>query len=175
MLANLLGILAANYITFYILDHYNPGMHFVTYSTFPLTQYLHVILAALAVITGILYLILFRLGAFKKNWFRPKRLVILLIADILVAGAFAMTVNTHAFDWLHLRDITEATIVAVATPEPTATCGFAVFTTASARTFVMSFLIISKGMLFLSYLCRLREVLSHELCLLAYRSLFCFC
>ena len=27
VLANLLGILAANYITFYILDHYNPGMH----------------------------------------------------------------------------------------------------------------------------------------------------
>ena len=124
ILANATGILAANYITFYILDHFNPGMHFVMYSTFPLTQYLHWIIAALAVLSGMLYLLLFNVDAFKRHKFNLKRLILILVLDILLAGAFAMTVNTHAFDWLHLRDIQKENLVAVATltptPEPTA-------------------------------------------------------
>ena len=118
ILANLTAILTANYIVYYILDHFNPGLHFVIYSTFPLTQYLHLIIAALTLITGILYLILFRKGAFKKYRFQKKRLVGILIADVLLAGAFAMTVNTYSFDWLHIREIKQDQIVAIATMPP---------------------------------------------------------
>ena len=118
ILANLTAILTANYIVYYILDHFNPGLHFVIYSTFPLTQYLHLIIAALTLITGILYLILFRKGTFKKYRFQKKRLVGILIADVLLAGAFAMTVNTYSFDWLHIREIKQDQIVAIATMPP---------------------------------------------------------
>ena len=66
VLANLTAILSANYIVFYILDHFNPGLHYIIYSTFFLTQYLYWILPALIVVTGILYLVLFRIGAFRS-------------------------------------------------------------------------------------------------------------
>ncbi len=121
ILANLTAILTANYIVFYILDHFNPGLHYVIYSTFFLTQYLHWIIAGLTLITGILYLILFRIGAFRGYHFCKKRLIGILIADVLLAGAFAMTVNTYTFDWLHIREIKQDQITAVATmpPKPT--------------------------------------------------------
>ena len=127
ILANLTGILSANYIVFYILDHFNPGLHYVIYSTFPLTEYLHLIIPALILATGILYLILFRKRAFKGYRFSGKRLAGILIADVLVAGAFAMTINTYTFDWLHIREIRQDQIITLATlppkqevtPEPT--------------------------------------------------------
>ena len=124
ILANLTGILSANYIVFYILDHFNPGLHFVVHSTFFLTEHLHLILAGLVLITGILYLILFRLGAFRQYRFNKKRLIGILIADVLLAGAFAMTVNTYSFDWLHIREIKQDQITTLATlppkePQPT--------------------------------------------------------
>ena len=105
ILANLTVILSANYIVFYILDHYNPGLHFVMHSTFVLTEHLH--------------LILFRIGAFDS--YRPKRgrTICILAADVLLAGIFAMTVNTFAFDWLHIREIKDTDIVAIATLAPT--------------------------------------------------------
>lgn len=131
ILANATGILSANYITYYILDHYNPNMHFVINSTFFLTQYLHWIVAALALVTGLLYLLLFTLGAFDRKSFKKSRLVWILVVDVVIAAAFAMTVNTYSFDWLHWREIKEESIVALATftpaptaeptPEPTAT------------------------------------------------------
>ncbi len=118
ILANLTGILTANYIVFYILDHFNPGLHFVIHSTFFLTEHLHLIIAGLMLITGILYLILFRRGAFRRYRFQKKRLIGILIADVLLAGAFAMTVNTYTFDWLHIREIKQDQIVALATLPP---------------------------------------------------------
>lgn len=118
ILANLTGILTANYIVFYILDHFNPGLHFVIHSTFFLTEYLHLIIAGLTLITGILYLILFRRGAFRRYRFQKKRLIGILVADVLLAGAFAMTVNTYTFDWLHIREIKQDQIVALATLPP---------------------------------------------------------
>ena len=123
VLANLTAILAANCIVYYILDHFNPGLHFVIYSTFFLTEHLHLIVAALTLLTGILYLVLFRLGAFKERRSSKKRLAAILIADVLLAGAFAMTVNTYTFDWLHIREIKQDQITAVATmpPKPTET------------------------------------------------------
>lgn len=118
VLANLTAILSANYIVFYILDHFNPGLHYIIYSTFFLTQYLYWILPALIVVTGILYLVLFCIGAFRSKRFDRKRLLRILIVDVLLAGAFAMTVNTVAFDWLHLREIKPDQITAVATMPP---------------------------------------------------------
>ena len=118
ILANLTGILTANYIVFYILDHFNPGLHFVIHSTFFLTEHLHLIIAGLTLITGILYLILFRRGAFRRYRFQRKRLIGILVADVLLAGAFAMTVNTYTFDWLHIREIKQDQIVALATLPP---------------------------------------------------------
>lgn len=118
ILANLTAILSANYIVFYILDHFNPGLHFVINSTFFLSEHLHLIVAGLTAITGILYLTLFRLGAFEGYTFRAKRFMIVLTVDVLLAGAFAMAVNTHAFDWLHLRTIREDQITALATLPP---------------------------------------------------------
>ncbi len=118
ILLNLSGILSANYIVFYILDHFNPGLHYVIYSTFPLTEYLHLIIPALMLITGILYLILFHKRGFKGYRFSKKRLIGILIADVLIAGAFAMTVNTYTFDWLHIREIRQDQIVAIATMPP---------------------------------------------------------
>lgn len=118
ILANLTGILTANYVVFYILDHFNPGLHFVIHSTFFLTEHLHLIIAELTLITGILYLILFRRGAFRRYRFQKKRLIGILVADVLLAGAFAMTVNTYTFDWLHIREIKQDQIVALATLPP---------------------------------------------------------
>ena len=118
VLANATAILSANFIVFYILDHYNPGLHFIIYSTFPLTQYLHWVVASLAVLTGLLYLLLFTMGAFQTHTFSGKRLALILVIDILVAGAFAMTVNTYAFDWLGLRAVDKNNLVAIATPTP---------------------------------------------------------
>ena len=121
VLANACAILSANYITYYILDHYNPGLHFVIYSTFPLTEYLHWIVASLCLLTALLYLLLFSVNAFERHTFRPKRLIAILAADILIAGAFAMTVNTYTFDWLGFRAVTEESLVAIATPTPSPT------------------------------------------------------
>ncbi|MBQ5985715.1 MAG: hypothetical protein IJL59_00490, partial [Clostridia bacterium] len=59
ILANATAILSANYIVFYILDHYNPGLHFVIHSDFPLGAYLHWFVAVTAVLSGLLYLLLF--------------------------------------------------------------------------------------------------------------------
>lgn len=119
VLANLTVVLSANYIVFYILDHYNPGLHFVIHSTFILTEHLHLILAGLMILTGLLYLVLFRIGAFDT--YRPSRARIgwIIVIDVLLAGAFAVTVNTVAFDWLHLREIKTADITAIATLAPT--------------------------------------------------------
>lgn len=133
--ANATAILSANYIVFYILDHFNPGLHFVIHSTFFLTEYLHWIVAVLCVLTGLLYLLLFTVGAFDRYYFNKSRLVRILVIDIILATAFAMTVNTYAFDWLHIREVKADEIIALATftpaptdaptiepsPEPTAT------------------------------------------------------
>ena len=116
--ANLTAILSANYIVFYILDHFNPGLHFVIHSTFWIAQHLHLIVAALTLITGVLYLILFRKGAFKDKRFDKKRLTRILIIDVLLAGAFAMAVNTYSFDWLHLREVKQDQIISLATLPP---------------------------------------------------------
>lgn len=121
VLANATAILSANYIVFYILDHYNPGLHFVIHSTFFLTEYLHWVIAVLCLLTGLLYLLLFTLGAFNRHSFNRKRLIVILVIDFILAAAFAMTVNTYAFDWLHLREVKQEDIIALATftPAPT--------------------------------------------------------
>ena len=121
LFANATVILSANYIVFYILDHYNPGLHFVIHSTFFLTEYLHWIVAVLCLITGLIYLLLFTIGAFDHYIYSKSRLIRILIIDFIFAVAFAMTVNTYAFDWLHLREVKQDEIIALATftPAPT--------------------------------------------------------
>lgn len=118
VLANLTVILSANYIVFYILDHYNPGLHFVLHSTFFPTEHLHLAIAGLMLLTGVLYAALQRAGAWEGYRFERKRLLRIVLLDVLLAGAFAMIVNTYAFDWLHIREIKQENIVAVATPTP---------------------------------------------------------
>ena len=121
ILANATAILSANYIVFYILDHYNPGLHFVIHSDFPLGAYLHWFVAVTAVLSGLLYLLLFSIGAYDRYSFSGKRLAIILIVDVLIAGAIAMAINTNAFDWLGLRQVKAEDVRAVATLPPTIT------------------------------------------------------
>ncbi|MBQ2202108.1 MAG: hypothetical protein II412_06000, partial [Clostridia bacterium] len=53
ILANLTAILSANYIVFFILDHFNPGFSFVVRSEFFLTKYLHVVIPILMLLTAL--------------------------------------------------------------------------------------------------------------------------
>lgn len=119
ILANLTAILAANYIVFYILDHFNPGFHFVVRSEFILTKYLHFAIPVLMILTALLYLLLFATGECKVKPFRKKRLVWILLIDIVLAGAFAMTVNARAFGWVKWLRPAETGPVAIATRVPT--------------------------------------------------------
>ena len=122
VLANLTAILSANYVVFFILDHYNTGFHFVVHSDFILTKYLHFVIPVLLLLTALLYLLLFVGGGLKPRKFSAKRLAAILIADVLLAGAFAMTVNARAFGWAKWLRPQEQAPVAIATrpPEPTA-------------------------------------------------------
>ena len=121
ILANLTAILCANYIVFYILDHYNPGFRFVVHSDFILTKYLHVVIPLLMLLTALLYLLLYVGGGLKRRRFDRRRLIVILIADVLIAGAFAMTVNARAFGWIKWLRPVENAPVALATlpPQPT--------------------------------------------------------
>ena len=56
IIANAAIVLAIIYIVFYILDGYNPMLHFLGEQVF-VTRYLDVIIAALALLLGILFLI----------------------------------------------------------------------------------------------------------------------
>ncbi len=119
--SNITAILSANYIVFYILDHYNSGLHFVFYSQFPLAKYLHWGVAVFALLTGLLYLLLFTVGAFNHYHFSKKRFICILIIDTLIAGIIAMAINTYSFDWLGFRQVKQEQIVAIATPTPAPT------------------------------------------------------
>lgn len=121
ILSNITAVLSANYIVFYILDHYNSGLHFVFYSQFPLAKYLHWAVAVFALLTGLLYLLLFTVGAFEHYHFNKKRFIWIIITDIVVAGMIAMAINTYSFDWLGFRQVKQEQIVAIATPTPAPT------------------------------------------------------
>lgn len=103
VLANLTAILSANYIVFYILDHYNSNQHYVVRSENPLTKYLYIIIPILMLLTALLYLILLTGRTYGNVPFCRKRFLAILIVDIVVAGAFALAVNTYTFDWLSCR------------------------------------------------------------------------
>lgn len=121
VLANLTAILSANYIVFYILDHYNPGFHFVVRSEFILTKYLHFVIPILMLLTALLYLLIFVGAGAKAKKLSKKRLIVILIVDVLLAGAFAMTVNARAFGWVKWLRPADNAPVAIATmpPKPT--------------------------------------------------------
>ena len=121
VLANLVAILSANYIVFYILDHFNPGFRFVVHSDFLLTKYLHVVIPVLMLLTALLYLLLYFGRKLKRRSFSKKRLIAILAVDVLLAGAFAMTVNARAFGWIEWLRPAEETPVAIATMPPTPT------------------------------------------------------
>ena len=121
VLANLTAILSANYITFYILDHFNPGFHFVVRSEFILTKYLHFVIPVLMLLTALLYLLLYVGGGLKAKKLNKKRLIVILIVDVLLAGAFAMTVNARAFGWVKWLRPADNAPVAIATMPPKST------------------------------------------------------
>ena len=56
IIANAAIVCAVVYIVFYILDRFNPMLHFIS-DQILVTQYLDVIIAALALILGVLFLI----------------------------------------------------------------------------------------------------------------------
>ena len=120
--ANLTAILSANYIVFFILDHFNPGLRFVVHTDFFLTKYLHIVIPVLLLLTALLYLLIYAGGGWKPRRLRKKKLIAILIVDILLAGLLAMTVNARAFGWVKWLRPAEMAPVAVATlpPEPTA-------------------------------------------------------
>ena len=120
ILANLTAILSANYIVFFILDHFNPGFSFVVRSEFFLTKYLHVVIPILMLLTALFYLLLYAAGGVKAKRLQKKRLIWILVIDIVLAGAFAMTVNARAFGWVKWLRPKESAPVAIATRVPTA-------------------------------------------------------
>ena len=117
--ANLTAILSANYIVFYILDHFNPGFHFVVRSEFFLTKYLHFVIPVLMILTALLYLLVYAAGGAKPKRFQKKNLILILVIDVILAGAFAMTVNARAFGWVKWLRPAETGPVAIATRVPT--------------------------------------------------------
>ena len=118
--ANLTAILSANYIVFYILDHFNSNMHFVVHSEFFLTKYLHLFLPLLLLLTGLFYLLVLAGGGFRKMKLKKPVLITIVIIDIILAGAFAMTVNARAFGWWPFKyEQQEQQPVALATLVPT--------------------------------------------------------
>ena len=120
VLANLTAILSANYIVFYILDHFNPGFRFVVRSDFFLTKYLHLIIPLLLLLTGLFYLLILAGGGFRKTRLKKPVLIAILIIDVVLAGAFAMTVNARAFGWGPFKyEQTEQQTYALPTLEPT--------------------------------------------------------
>lgn len=120
ILANLTAILSANYIVFYILDHFNPGFHFVVRSEFFLTKYLHFVIPILMLLTALFYLLVFAAGGAKPKRFRKKNLILIFVLDVVLAAAFAMTVNARAFGWVKWLSPEESGPVAIATRVPTA-------------------------------------------------------
>lgn len=56
IIANAAIVCAVVYIVFYILDRFNPMLHFIS-DQILVTQYLDLIIAALALILGVLFLI----------------------------------------------------------------------------------------------------------------------
>ena len=120
LLANLTAILSANYLVFYILDHFNPNQHYVVRSDFFLTRYLHYIIPALILLTALLYLLLLVTDGFKQYRFNKKHFIMLLIADVLIAGTFAMAVNVYTFDWLNCRSENLNVALPTMPPAPTA-------------------------------------------------------
>ncbi len=56
IIANVAIVCAVVYIVFYILDRFNPMLHFLS-DQILVTQYLDIIIAALALLLGILFLI----------------------------------------------------------------------------------------------------------------------
>lgn len=56
IIANVTIVLSAAYILFYILDDFNPMLHFLGEQVF-LTKYLDIILACLGLLLGILFIV----------------------------------------------------------------------------------------------------------------------
>lgn len=56
IIANVTIVLSAVYILFYILDDFNPMLHFLGDQVF-LTKYLDIILAGLGLVLGILFIV----------------------------------------------------------------------------------------------------------------------
>ena len=75
IIANAVIVLSAVYILFYILDGFNPMLHFLGDQVF-LTKYLDIIIAVLALVLGVLFIVctwkLYNMQGKKK---KKKRLV----------------------------------------------------------------------------------------------------
>lgn len=72
IIANAAIVLAIIYIVFYILDGFNPMLHFLGEQVY-VTKYLDVIIAALALVLGILFLICTWKIFYGKKSKKPSR------------------------------------------------------------------------------------------------------
>jgi hypothetical protein len=89
-------------------------------SDFFLTKYLHLIIPLLLLLTGLFYLLILAGGGFRKTRLKKPVLIAILIVDVVLAGAFAMTVNARAFGWGPFKyEQTEQQTYALPTLEPT--------------------------------------------------------
>lgn len=121
IIANIAVVFSAVYTTFYILDHFNPRFHFVIGSRFFLAEYLFLLIPILCICIGVLYPLLLKTGIYRKKRFRIKRLLVLIVVDILAYGLVALAICTYSFDWLHLNGAKEEDVVVLATPTPVPT------------------------------------------------------
>ena len=104
LLANLTAILSLNYMVFYILDHFNPNLHYVVRTDFILTRYLHYLIPFMILLAALLYLLLLIAEGFKQYRFNLKHFLMLLGGDLLVGGLIALSISAYALDWFHLRN-----------------------------------------------------------------------
>ncbi len=120
VLANVCAVLSALLIPFHILDIYNPQRDFINQSTLPVIKDFSVILPILFILTALLYGLLFVSGAFKRKHFNKKRILMIVMIDVLAFAILALLICGRSCDWLGLDSPDESGITNI-TPPPAAT------------------------------------------------------
>lgn len=118
ILANVGIVLSGVYITFHILDHFNPRFHFVMGSEFFLVEFLFLLIPILSICIAAFYQLLFREGIFRERKLSGKRVLKVFLIDFVFYGLLALAVCAYSFDWFHTSGAREDEIVQLATPTP---------------------------------------------------------
>lgn len=118
LLANLGAVLSGVYITFHILDHFNPRFHFVIASDFFLAEYLYLLIPMLAICIGAFYQLMFNQGIFRRRKLSAKRVLKVFFIDFVAFGLLSLAVCAYSFDWFHTSGASADQIIQLATPTP---------------------------------------------------------